>query len=131
MDIRLKKNINHPLHKDLGVESISSNDGVGIISIKLNEYVMNPDGLFHGGVIYLLCDVCAYSGLVSILDSNLTAVTHDIQVSIMKSAKVGDRAEFKSRVVRLGRRLCFLEVVVTVGDVVIATAKITKSIISI
>lgn len=131
MDARLKRNIDHPLHKDLGIESISSEGGVGVISLRLSEYVMNPDGLLHGGVIYLLCDVCAYSGLLSILDRDLTAVTHDIQVSIMQSARVGDMAEFKSRVVRLGRRLCFLEVVVTAGDAVIATAKITKSIISI
>lgn len=126
---RLKKNIDHPLHKDLGIESISAKNGVGIISVTLNTYAMNPDGRFHGGVIYLLCDVCAYSGLVSVLDADMDAVTHDIQVSIMKSAKVGDVVRFESKIVRLGKRLCFLEVVATLGDKVLATAKVTKSIL--
>lgn len=131
MNARQKIAIDRPLHNDLGVTAISSVDGVGIITVKLKEYVLNPHGFFHGGVIYLLSDICAYYGLLSVLDESTDAVTHDIQVSVMKSAKLNDLVKFESKVVRLGSRVCFLETVATVAGKTIATAKITKSLIDI
>lgn len=129
MNQRVQKIIDHPLHQYLGVRSISSREGAGTLSIDVSKNVLNPAGAFHGGVIYILCDVCAYAGLLSLLDEKTEAVTHDIQVSVMSSAKLGDVVEFKSKVVRLGRRICFIEVAAKVKDKIIATAKVTKSII--
>ena len=129
MNQRVQKVVEHPLHQYLGIRSIGSEDGVGTLSINISKNVLNPAGAFHGGVIYILCDVCAYAGLLSRLDEKTEAVTHDIQVSVMSSAKLGDVVEFKSKVVRLGRRLCFIEVTAKVKDKIIATAKVTKSII--
>lgn len=74
MDARVRKAVDRELHKNLGMNPISSEDGVGIITIKLEEYALNPHGVFHGGIIYLICDVCAYFGLLSILDEGLDAV---------------------------------------------------------
>ena len=130
MDARVRKAVDRELHKNLGMNPISSEDGVGTITIKLEEYALNPHGVFHGGIIYLICDVCAYFGLLSILDEGLDAVTHDIQVSILRSAKLGDVVEFESKVIRLGKRLAFLETTATSGGEVIATSKITKSIMN-
>ena len=73
MDARVRKAVDRELHKNLGMNPISSEDGVGIITIKLEEYALNPHGVFHGGIIYLICDVCAYFGLLSILDEGLDA----------------------------------------------------------
>jgi acyl-coenzyme A thioesterase PaaI-like protein len=52
MDDRLKKIIEHPLHKYLGVTSIESESGCGKLPLKIMENVINPSGIFHGGVIY-------------------------------------------------------------------------------
>lgn len=127
MNTRLKKVINHPLHRRLGITDIESEGGVGRFSIEVNEDSLNPGGMFHGGVLYLLCDVCAYAGMLSRMDELTEAVTHDIQVSVMRPAKLGDRIEFKSRVVRQGKRLCFIEVEATVDGDILGTAKVTKS----
>lgn len=130
MNSRLEKVINHPLHKQLGISCIESREGCGHFSIRVSESSLNPAGALHGGVIYLLCDVCAYAGLLSLIDEQTEAVTHDIQVSVMRSAKLGDKVHFDSNVVRLGKRICFIEIVATIGNNVIATAKVTKSMIS-
>ncbi len=130
MDPRLEKVINHPLHQQLGVTHITSEAGVGRFSIDVNQHATNPAGVLHGGVVYLLSDVCAYAGLLSLLDDTTEAVTHDIQVSVMRPASLGQTVEFESRVVRLGKRLCFIEVVARVEEKVLATAKVTKSVLS-
>jgi len=130
MNRRLQAVEQHPLHRYLGVTTIQSNQGCAEFTIEVNEQTLNPAGVFHGGVIYILCDVCAYAGLSSVLEDNIEAVTHDIQVSVMRAAQMGDQINFKSKIVRLGKRLCFIETVATVGNHVIATAKITKSILS-
>lgn len=129
MSDRLEKVIRHPLHQHLGIRTIESEGGVGAFSIQVNEHTLNPGGMFHGGVLYLLCDVCAYAGLLSLMDDQTEAVTHDIQVSVMRPAKFGDRIDFRSRVIRRGRRLCFIEVEATVGGDVLGTAKVTKSML--
>jgi uncharacterized protein (TIGR00369 family) len=129
MDERLSKIIEHPLHRFLGVTTIQSKSGKGTLSVKINDNTVNPAGAFHGGVIYVLCDVCAYCGLLSLIDDGTSAVTHDLQVSIMKSAKLGDIVDFNSKVVKLGRRICFIDVKVTLSGQIIASARVTKSIL--
>lgn len=128
MDTRLKKMLAHPLHQFLGVTAINADAGRGALSITLSENVINPAGLFHGGVIYILCDVCAYGGLLSLLDDRTDAVTHDIQISVMRSAKLGDVVDFQSEVAKLGKTICFIDVKVTVSGQMIASARVTKSI---
>ena len=129
MNERLSKVINHPLHRHLGVTGIKSVSGRGEIELTITENAANPAGFFHGGVIYLLCDVCAYGGLLSLLDDHTEAVTHDIQVSVMQAMRIGDRVEFRSEVVKLGARICFIDVKMTSSDKVIATARVTKSLL--
>jgi uncharacterized protein (TIGR00369 family) len=126
---RLQPIIEHPLHRALGVTDLDGQDGEGRLGITVTPLCSSPGGGFHGGVIYLLCDVCAMVALLTRLDDGVHAVTHDIQVSVMRAAAIGERVDFRSRVVQLGRRLCFCEVTASVGERTIATAKITKSIV--
>ena len=128
MKDRLNIILKHPLHNFLGVTSISSDAGRGALSVTLTENVINPAGALHGGVIYSLCDVCAYGGLLSLLDEKTEAVTHDIQISVMRSAKLADVVDFQSEVVKMGKSVCFLDVKVTVAGEIIASARVTKSI---
>jgi len=77
----------------------------------------------------MLSDVCAMVGLMSRLPANQHAVTHDIHVSVMRSAAIGELVTFDSRIMQLGRRLCFCEVVVRGGNSTLATARVTKSLV--
>jgi acyl-coenzyme A thioesterase PaaI-like protein len=51
-------------------------------------------------------------------------------VSVMRPAKLGDFVYFNSEVVKLGKSLCFIDVKVTLRNQIIASARITKSILS-
>jgi uncharacterized protein (TIGR00369 family) len=126
---RLQPLIDLPLHRLLGLHEVQSREGAGHLAIAVSALTLSPAGGFHGGVIYLLSDVCAMIGLLSKLPADQHAVTHDIHVSVMRTAAMGDRVTFDSRITQLGRRLCFCEVVVQSGEKTLATARVTKSLI--
>lgn len=129
MNPRLQNVLSHPLHQFLGVADIHSADGQGEIRITVTDELVNPAGVFHGGVVYVVSDVCAYAGLLSLLNDNEEAVTHDLHVSILRPATRGDEVVFRSEVVKRGRQLCFIDVTASVNDKIIATARVTKSVI--
>ena len=129
MNARLQQVIDHPLHQHLGIETIDSENGAARFSIRVDENTLNPAGVLHGGVLYLLCDVCAYAGLLSTLDTNTEAVTHDIHVSVMHAARAGEVVVFESNPVRVGRRIAFIDVSARVDERLIATARVTKTLL--
>jgi uncharacterized protein (TIGR00369 family) len=130
MNERMKAVIEHPLHKYLGISDVESDGGNGSLTFIATEKFINPAGVLHGGVIYLLCDVCAYAGILSILAPEKEAFTHDIHISVIKAAKTGDVVKIKSRLIKMSKNLCFIDVAAMVSEKVIATARVTKSIVS-
>lgn len=118
-----------PLHRFLDIQEINANAGKAELNIVVNDSMVNMVNVMHGGIIYTLCDVCAYAALVSKLDNNTDAVTHDIQVSVMRSVKLGEKVNFNAEIVKLGKRVCFMAVKAFVNDKLIATSTVTKSII--
>ena len=129
MDHRIEQVAHHPLHRHLGIENVESAAGSGRLSVTVGEQTVNPAGVFHGGVLYMLCDVCAYAGLLSRLDAATEAVTHDIHVSVMRVARPGDTVIFEATPVRVGRRIAFIDVSARVDDRIIAQARVTKTLI--
>ncbi len=131
MTERILQVIHHPLHRHLGVTDAHSENGQGSFTFTVGDATVNPAGALHGGVVYLLCDVCAYLGLLSVLPENVEAVTHDIHVSVLRSALRGDTVNMVSRIIKKGRNLCFIDVTAAVEGQLIATARITKSLIKL
>ncbi|MBU0991151.1 MAG: PaaI family thioesterase [Proteobacteria bacterium] len=126
---RLVPVINLPYHQFLGVQNLRGEAGRGFLSITVNQNNANPLGALHGGVIYSLCDVCAYAALLSIMEDENEAVTHDIHVSVLRSARLGQKIDFEAEVVKKGRTLCFIDAAARVEGNVIAAARVTKSIV--
>ena len=131
MSERLDKVRELPLHIYLGAEEITTELGNGRIRAIVNKNAVNPAGMLHGGTLYTLSDVCAYVGLLSILTSEQEAVTHDIHVSVMRPARLHDEVIYTSRLVKMGKSLCFIDVKAESKDQVIATARVTKSIVNL
>ena len=121
---------NHPLHRFIGVERIHAQDGKARIEITLGSGAVNPIGVFHGGVAYMLCDMACYSALLSVLADGENAVTHDIHVSLMRAAQLGERVVASGRVIRRGRQLAFMEAEIHCGERLLARATVTKSILT-
>ncbi len=131
MSVRINPIKNLPLHISLGVQDIKSEDGRGTLVAMAHQGSLNPAGLYHGGIIYMLCDVCAYSGLLSALSDEEDAVTHDIHVSVLRPVKAESEVMYQSSIVKRGRTLCFIDVEASSNGKLIATARVTKSIIKV
>lgn len=129
-DPRLQTVIDHPLHQALGVRAIESQNGCGRMEFIAEGMTINPAGMLHGGVLYTLADVCAYAGLLSRLEPHQEAVTHDLHVSVLRPVTAGQSVTITSRIVRLGRAVCFLDAEVQAGGKTIATARVTKTLIT-
>ena len=118
-----------PLHHSWGVQSIDAHDGASTISIEVNENMLNPAGMLHGGLLYALCDVAAYAALLSLIDENQTGLTHHINVQVLRPVNLGDHIEIKGTIIKIGKRLSFLESKAYVQNKLVANATITKSMI--
>jgi len=117
------------LHRHLGLEFEACADGQASAS-----FVVGPQhaafGGLHGGVLYALMDAVAMLALLTRLGAQQHAVTHDLHVSVMRGAAPGDRVVLEGRIARLGRSVAFVDVAASVCDTVIATARVTKSLVS-
>lgn len=120
----------HPYHQYLDLEDFNSNEGTGSLTLKVSDKHINPAGVLHGGVVYSVLDVVSYIALLSKLTAKQEAATHDIHVSVMRPAKAGDTVSFVAQIEKLGKSLAFITSKAKVDGKTIATARVTKSIIS-
>lgn len=125
----LKGIAQHPLHRYMGVEQIDAADGESTIAISVGEHAVNARGAFHGGVAYTLCDMACYAALLSELAENENAATHDIHVSLLRAAKLGDRVVTTGKVIKRGRNIAFMEAEIRCEGELLARATVTKSIL--
>lgn len=129
MQNKLEELARLPLHRHLGIENIRSDNGEGALEFDAGEALINATGVLHGGVIYMVLDICAYAGMFSVLPPDRVAVTHDIHVSVMRPVMMGDRVRVTSKTLKMGRTLCFLEAFAHVNDRIVAKGTVTKSLI--
>lgn len=117
-----------PLHRHLGLTFEACADGVASARFDVGPQHIGFGGL-HGGVLYTLMDAVAMLALLTRLGPAQHAVTHDLHVSLMRSAAPGARVLLEGRIVRLGRTIAFIDVTARVDDSVIATGRLTKSLV--
>ncbi len=129
MDSRFQILRDLPLHKYLGLTVREADAGRSVLELVVNTNNANVFGVLHGGVIYTICDVAGFAALCSVMSEDETAVTHDIHVSCIRPAPFGSTLRVEGTVVQKGRTLAFMDAVAKLGDKIIATARVTKSIV--
>lgn len=120
---------NHELHRFMGAELRLAAGGKSQISFPVTERMLVPAGALHAGLLYTACDLAAYAALLSELPDNEGAVTHDIHISVMRSASAGDVIDVTAEVVKRGRTLAFIDARAMSGDKIMASARVTKSLV--
>ncbi|MDG1483764.1 MAG: PaaI family thioesterase [Myxococcota bacterium] len=120
-----------PLHKQLGFRIHSAAEGACEARCTIGAAHLNFGGVVHGGVMYLLLDVTAYCAAVTLLPDNTNATTHDIHVSMMRPTPPGAELHLRAVVKKAGRSLYFIDVEATVEGRPVASARVTKSLVSL
>lgn len=86
-------------------------------------------GSLHAAMLYAAMEATCLFALLPALGKNNRAVTHDFHASVMRTVGLGETCEIDSRVVKHGRTLAFIDANAKVADKLVATARVTKSIV--
>ncbi len=119
-----------PLNRHLGIVYDGLTEGVAHAHFFSTPALATFGGTLHGGALTALCEVIGFLALAPALSEQQHAVTHDLHVSLMRAVPAGARCDLSARVARLGRTLAFIDVEANVEGQLVASARITKSLIA-
>ncbi len=119
-----------PLRRFLGMDIEDVEPGEAIAAIVINENLLNPNGVVHGGVLFTMVDTAMGMATMTVLEEGQLCASIEIQMRFLRSAG-GGRLEAHATVIRQGRRVVSLESRVRDGDgVLVATGAGTFAVIS-
>ena len=95
-------------------------DGSATVALRVLERHLNLHGVGHGGFVATLIDNALGYNVAKALGSSV--VTANLSIDYMASAQLGDWVEANVQINRKGRRMCFAECRLTVGDRLLARA---------
>lgn len=94
-----------------GLRIVDVDDGVAVVKLGQEPYVLNRWGLPHGGALFTIADVAA--GVSALTLRRETMVTLNASIDFMDAAAPGSELTAVGRVERLGGKTCFTGVEVT------------------
>jgi uncharacterized protein (TIGR00369 family) len=88
-------------------------EGRVVMSLRLADKHMNPNGVLHGGVLTSLLDEATGAAIVTIRGLEVMAeaphATVEMSVVFVSGARPGDEIIVEARVLRVGRAIAFAE----------------------
>ena len=105
-----------PLIGDLGAAFTGYGDGWAEAAWEPTATACNPGGTVQAGVHAVVLDAAMNFALSAALTSGERGTTLELKVSTMRAARAGDRLTVRGEVVRLGRRVAFLQAFVRDDD---------------
>lgn len=104
-----------PVQKLLGADLTEVQDGEATFEMDAGERFHNLVNVVHGGVLTSLAELAASAAILSTLDED-EAFTFISQTTNYERPVLDDRIQATATVLRRGRRISFIEVVVSNGD---------------
>lgn len=112
----------------VGIKTEGRESGRSVCTLEIDDRHRNPNGFVHGGVPYVLADTGMAVATFSVLDEGQAAVTVEISMVYVAPAKEGV-LRCETTVINKGGRLVTLESAITCGDLLIAKALGTYTVI--
>src|SRR3970040_1318873 len=117
----------NPFGESIGLEFTKFENGYSQCQLDVEQNLLNPYGVVHGGVICSLADTAMGGALYSCMSENERCVTVEMKVAYFHSVTSGT-VNCTATVVHKSRRLGFVGAEIKSGDRVVATASGTFSI---
>lgn len=114
----------------LGIEFIEMGDGCCRAKIEVRDELFHPGGVVHGGVAFSLADSTMATGLMAACGDGRQTSTIELKISFLAPVRAGTMF-CESRVVKMGKRVAFMEADVTVGEQVVAKATASFAILNL
>ncbi len=120
----------HPFAELIGLDFTRCEDGFSHCQIEINDTLLNPHGVVHGGVIYSMADTGMGGALYTALVQNELCATIEIKINYFKATKSGLMI-CKTRIVHKGKKVATLESEILNEETLIAKALGTYSIFNL
>ena len=89
----------------------------------------NPAGTLQAGVQSVLLDAAMYFALLTTLGKGERSVTLEMKVAAMRPARSGDHLNLRGEVMRVGKRVAFLQAFLRSGPDVVSHATGTFAVL--
>lgn len=92
----------------LGMKIVAAEAGIGRVSIQIDERLMHPQQIVHGGVIFTLADTAMSMALVSVLPVGTRFGTLEAKINFMLPVRTGELLA-EGKIVHKGRSTAVME----------------------
>lgn len=108
----------NPLFRFLGARLEQAENGEAVLCLPISPGLIQGGGVVAGGILATLADESMAHAVISLLDEGRMAVTAEMNVRYLRSARLGDKGDLtaRSRVVKPGRNLVVAEASVYGGE---------------
>jgi len=111
----------HPFGELIGLNFIKFEAGYSQCALEVNEKLLNPHHVAHGGVIYSMVDTGMGGALYQVLKKDELCTTIEIKIAYFASVASGTLT-CDTRIVHKGKRIATLESEVKKGKTLVAKA---------
>ena len=115
------KEIRSPFAIHLGSRIQPGHEGKARCEIDVQDCLRNNQGMLHGGATFTLIDNAMGAAAKSVLKTNESAATLEIQITYMRPVQDG-LLICEAEVVKRGRRMIFIKAIATLDDELVARA---------
>ncbi|MBM3141998.1 MAG: PaaI family thioesterase [Chloroflexi bacterium] len=98
----------HPFAELIGLKFSTSKKGYSECVLEINEKLLNPHKVVHGGVIYSMADTGMGAALYPLLDEDDLCATVEIKIAYFAAIASGILV-CKTKVIHKGKRIAVLE----------------------
>lgn len=114
---------------DESFKIISISEGTATMHLRANDQHLRPGGTVSGPSLFALADVAAYAAILGHIGPVALAVTTNLNINFLRKANPGT-VEAVARILKLGKRLAVLEIMLTSRETndLVAHATATYSI---
>jgi acyl-CoA thioesterase len=95
----------------LGMRIVTAESGIGRVSIQIDERLMHPQQIVHGGVIFTLADTAMSMALISVVPVGTPFGTIEAKINFMLPVYKGELLA-EGKIVHKGRSTAVLEATV-------------------
>src|SRR5947209_18939674 len=95
----------------IGMQIKTLHNGTGAVSIQVDERLMHPQQIVHGGVIFTLADTAMSMALISVIPPGTRFSTIEAKINFLVPVRAGELLA-EASIVQQGRSIAVLEATV-------------------
>lgn len=117
----------NPFGDLIGLQFIMCEDGHSRCTLEVQQKLLNPHGVVHGGVLYSMADTGMGGAMYTVMEKDELCATIELKITYLKAARSGTLV-CETRIISRGKRVAALESEITSDGRLVAKASGTYSV---